>query len=82
MTDPSRPGMARRPSLRRTITRVAAASVTAVAIVWSGLTINALAQRHAAATTAPPALSAPPASKGSASHTAAPAPAPVTTRTS
>ncbi|UGS38962.1 hypothetical protein [Capillimicrobium parvum] len=94
MTDPDRPRLTpdrpppaprgARPSLRRTIARVAGASVTAVALVWSGLTMNALATRHAA--TAPPAPSPTAATttttSGKHSSQAAAALAPVTTKTS
>ena len=96
MSDPTRPQLspdqprpaprAPRPSLRRTIVRVAAVSVTGVALVWSGLTMSALATRHTAATTAPPALSAAATTTTTTSSKhqsqAAPTPAPVTTKTS
>lgn len=87
MTDAARSGpdpdrrrpRAPRPSLGHTIVRLAAVSVTAVALVWSALTVKALADRHAAATATRPARSAPAAPAPTAQPAA---PAPVTTTTS
>ena len=70
-----------RPSLSSTVARLAAVALLAAVLLWSVMFVNVLNRHANAGTAVAPPTGQPPGSQGGQSAQA-PAPAPVTTRTS